>query len=418
MKDVQRLIMRFDFTILLVIVSIMISACTKPEIETSLQIEEEPNVPETINYGQDIYEPDRSFKVIGYLTIPSVGNGVEYMDNFDFSRITYLNLSFLNPNADGDLVGLNDFDLEYAVKKVNQQDVKVFISLAGGSIDESTKKYWNKYLQPNNRSGFVRKITEFVVDNKLDGVDVDIENNVLDVIGDLYEPFVVELREALHSYGKGITSAMYPISVHKAITDGSIKAFDFINVMVYNLRGLWNLDNPGPHSPYSFVNDAYIFWNARKGVPQDKLVLGMPFYGWDFTRKRSWRYNEIVSIDPNNAYSDNVEQIYYNGIPTIIKKIGFAKRSFSGVMFWQLRHDTSDELSLLTAVDQTIKLTDCDGTLFWRDEDGDGLGNPKIPIVSCDPPTGYVDNRRDQNDKVFNEVDILSNSVELGTFFE
>ena len=418
MKDVQRLIMKFDFIIPLVIVSIMISACTKPEIETPLQIEEEPNVPETINYGPDIYEPDISFKVIGYLTIPSVGDGVEYMDNFDFSRITYLNLSFLNPNADGDLVGLNDFDLKYAVQKVNEQDVKVFISLAGGLIPESTKRYWKKHLQPNNRTAFVRKITEFVVDNKLDGVDVDIENNVLDAVGDLYEPFVIELREALHSYGKGITAAMYPISLHKAITDSSIEAFDFINVMVYNLRGLWNLDNPGPHSPYSFVNDSYIFWNARKGVPQDKLVLGMPFYGWDFARNKSWRYSEIVSMDPNNAYTDNVEQIYYNGIPTIIKKVGFAKRSFSGVMFWQLLHDTTDELSLLTAVDQTIKLTDCDGTLFWRDEDGDGLGNPKIPIVSCDPPTGYVDNRRDRNDKVFNEVEILRNSVELGTFFE
>ena len=417
MKDVQRLIMKFDFIIPLVIVSIMISACTKPEIETPPQIEEEPNLPETINYGPDIYEPDRSFKVIGYLTIPS-GDGVEYMDNFDFSRITYLNLSFLNPNADGDLVGLNDFDLEYAVKKVNEQDVKVFISLAGGLIPQSTKRYWKKYLQPNNRPAFVRKITEFVVDNNLDGVDVDIENNVLGVIGDLYEPFVLELREALHSYGKGITAAMYPISSHKAITDRCIEAFDFINVMVYNLTGMWNLDNPGPHSPYSFVNDAYIFWNAKKGVPQDKLVLGMPFYGWDFAREKSWRYSEIVSMDPNNAYTDNVEQIYYNGIPTIIKKIGFAKRSFSGVMFWQLLHDTSNELSLLTAVDQTIKLTDCDGTLFWRDEDGDGLGNPEIPIVSCSPPTGYVDNRKDRDDKVFNEVEILRKSVEPSSIFE
>lgn len=413
MKGIKRVSMRFDSTALLVIASILISACTKTKIQTPPQIE--PNVPKNINYGEDIYEPDRSFKVVGYLTIPSVGNGREYMDNFDFSRITYLNLSFLNPNAEGDLVGLNDFDIEYAVKNVHEQDVKVFISLAGGLLDQSTLGYWNKYLQPSNRASFVRKIAEFVVDNNIDGVDVDIENTLLKVVGDLYEPFVVELREALHSYGKGITAAMYPTSLHKAVTDRAIEAFDFINVMVYNLRGLWNLNNPGPHSPYSFVNDAYIFWNARKGVSQDKLVLGIPFYGWDFIRKKSWRYSEIVSMDPDNAYSDNVEQIYYNGIPTIMKKIGFAKRSFSGVMFWQLRQDTTDELSLLTAVDQTIKLTGCDGTLFWRDEDADGLGNPSMPIISCAPPVGYVENRRDRNDKVFNEVEILRNTFEWST---
>jgi hypothetical protein len=39
-------------------------------------------------------------------------------------------------------------------------------------------------------------------------VDVDIEWNLLPALGDLYTPFVVELKTALHQKGKGITTAL------------------------------------------------------------------------------------------------------------------------------------------------------------------------------------------------------------------
>lgn|GEM_PF-815262 len=377
---------------------VVLVCCSKPEAP----IPPEPTKQSEFkaDYGPDIYEPDNSFKVVGYLTLPGSGNGRSYLMEQDFSRMTHLNLSFLNPNSQGELMGLNNFDLEFAVDYLHKNDVKVFISLAGGLIRESTLANWKRLLASDKRSEFIFKISQYVQKNNLDGVDVDLENNIFNEVGNLYEPFVLELRRALHSYGKAISAAMYPISVHSAVTDKAIDAFDFINVMVYNLRGLWNLNNVGPHSPFSMVGDSYDFWAKTKGVSPKKLILGMPFYGWDFAREKSSTYAQIISLNPLNAYTDNVEKIYYNGIPTIVQKVQYAKEHFSGVMFWQYRHDSADELSLLSAISQTIDAGDCEVMLFYRDQDADGLGDPLGPKVSCQQPDGYVANREDDNDNV------------------
>ncbi|MFD0863377.1 putative metal-binding motif-containing protein [Sungkyunkwania multivorans] len=38
------------------------------------------------------------------------------------------------------------------------------------------------------------------------------------------------------------------------------------------------------------------------------------------------------------------------------------------------------------------------GTVFFRDADGDGFGNPSVTIVACSPPGGFVNNGLDCND--------------------
>ena len=83
----------------------------------------------------------------------------------------------------------------------------------------------------------------------------------------------------------------------------------------------------------------------------------------------------MYAIRSYYAYLDQVDQLYYNGITEIVRKTELAKKKFNGVMFWELSQDTYDDLSLLRAVDQTIKAGDCEVKLFFKDEDGDGYGN-------------------------------------------
>lgn len=45
-------------------------------------------------------------------------------------------------------------------------------------------------------------------------------------------------------------------------------------------------------------------------------------------------------------------RMYYNGIPTIQKKVKLARKNAGGVMFWQLMGDASGEKSLLRAINQ------------------------------------------------------------------
>ncbi len=340
---------------------------------------------------------DNDFKVVGYL---QSGN-LKQIDRIQLHLLTHLDLAFANPDKDGNLIFRAEEDLPAVVKKCHEAGVRVFISIAGGGINEERAGYWLSALQPENRTAFVKKITDFVTTYDLDGVDVDIEWNLIPTIGGLYTPFVVELKNALHALGKEISSALNVAGLHKDITQESLNAYDFINVMVYDKTGPWRPNDPGPHAPFSYAEEALQYWTEERKIPAEKLTLGVPFYGYEFDTMRSVSYQKIVAKDPANAYLDELGSLYYNGIPTIVKKTQLAKKSFGGIMIWELTHDTSDDLSLLRAISQTIQAGDCDGnevTTYFADQDRDGHGDIRKPFQACKAPRGYVSNSLDCDD--------------------
>jgi len=340
--------------------------------------------------GPDIYIADNEFKVVGYLG----AGGFDQINDLELDKLTYLNLAFANPDKNGNIVFSGNTDIKPVVKKGHEAGLKVFVSMAGGGRPDTTA--WKSYLQSENRSSFIKKILDFVEQNDLDGVDVDIEWNLLPAIGDLYTPFVVELKNALHAKGKGITTALGAIGLHEAVTDESLKAYDFINVMVYDKRGKWRPDDIGPHSPFSYAEEAIKFWTVEKKMPANKITLGVPFYGFDFTPPARYiSYKEIIEGKPYLAYKDSVGMIYYNGIPTIVRKTELAKKLLGGIMIWEISLDTISDLSLMRAINQTITAGDCEVKTFYKDDNGDGLGDPAKPFQACEAPQSYVDNRND-----------------------
>ena len=67
-------------------------------------------------------------------------------------------------------------------------------------------------------------------------------------------------------------------------------------------------------------------------------------------------------------------------------------------MIWEIASDTGGDLSLLMAIDQTIKAGNCDVKTFFKDSDGDGFGDLNKPIEACEAPPGYVSDSRDTDD--------------------
>jgi chitinase len=345
-------------------------------------------------YGPDIYKPDNSFKVAGYIG----GGNFGKLDSIELNKLTYLNLAFASPDKDGYLVMDDNADVSVGVNKGHAANLKVFISLGGGGKPDTV--FWKAALLPKHRSSFIKKIVKYVEDNNLDGVDVDIEGNLFPYIGFTYGPFVVELKQALHAKGKGMSCALGAVDLDKVVTQEALEAYDFINVMVYDKTGIWNPNVIGPHSPYSYAKDAIKYYTEDRKIPPAHITLGLPFYGFDFTPPARYiNYSEIILTDQANAYRDSVGMRYYNGIPMISKKAVLARKSFlGGVMIWELSCDTYGDLSLLRALDQTLKASDCDVTSFYKDEDGDGFGNLAKPFQACTAPQGYVSNKDDADD--------------------
>ena len=292
---------------------------------------------------------NKTARVVGYLST----------DNFDkinliqFCKLTHLNLAFANPDKNGNLNFNGDIDaLVKYVKSVNP-NIKISISLAGGVLSEEVASNW-KFLidNPENRPNLIQNINNFTELHQLDGVDVDLE---WDAVTTGYSGFVLELRKELTSKKKLLTAALPNNSRFENITQEALNAFDFLNIMSYDSTGPWTPNNSGQHSSFENAKTGIEFWNKLQHIPSEKLTLGVPFYGYNFTYPEvtSSTYGEIVAAGVQFADQDEVGKIYYNGRPTIEQKVTFASQNAGGIMIWEIAQDSFDQYSLLNVIHQT-----------------------------------------------------------------
>ena len=381
----NKILLLVPYNYFLILSLFIINSCDVSEIEIDNDI---PLI--------DIYEKDPSFKVVGYLPYYRFS----LVDKISFDKVTYVNLAFGNLNASGNLVVGNGAVILPIVQKIKSSDIKVLLSIAGGG---DTGEYWEKYLSNAYRKDCILRMVNFVIENKLDGIDVDIEGSLITSLGVDYNSFVQELKDQLHAKGLAITAALTPTFLDMVITDKTLNSFDFINIMAYDATGPWRPNDPGQHSSLSLAENALDFYKIQKGISKEKLVLGVPFYGRDFNPSdfKALTYESIVNLNYEYAYLDEVGLLYYNGIPTIVEKSKLALEKANGIMIWELGQDVFNDLSLLSAIDQVVNAGGCGFNsinTFYKDNDGDGLGDLMHPFQSCEAPVGYVNNRDDFDD--------------------
>lgn len=290
----------------------------------------------------------QSFRVLGYLF--SRNNWNADIDKIDLTQYTDINLAFINPDTAGNFTADDNF--LKVTDKVHQHHAKVFLSIAGGN----PPAYFTSLLKDNKRAHLIEKLTAFTVLYNFDGVDVDIENDLID--GN-YASFIRELSVALKAHNKLMTSAQAVWNGHK-IGDSTLQRFDFINIMSYDKTGPWTPSKPGQHSPFAMVADDFKYFHETRHIIAEKLFIGLPFYGYGFgtNAPESMFYRDIITAYPGAEKTDSIVvpgggKLYYNGIPTIKKKVAFAKTNgAAGVMIWEIQQDSKDEKSLLKAIHQ------------------------------------------------------------------
>jgi chitinase len=290
-------------------------------------------------------------KVIAY--IPNWIDLNAFSSSVQYSKLTHINIAFENPDANGYLSfnsGSNTI-----IQAAHAQNVKVFVSLGGGSVSEGgaiRDNYFN-LIKSANRTAFIQKIYDYVVAHNFDGVDMDLEGPA---INSDYGGFVIALAAKLHANGKLITAALSEGYGGANVPSSTFAAFDWINIMAYDATGPWAPGSPGQHSPYSMAVNQFNYWTGR-GLPASKAIIGLPFYGYGFgsSANQGISYANIVNTYPGAENTDQVAStIYYNGIPTIKQKTTFAIQNAGGVMIWELSQDAVGSKSLLTAIDQVV----------------------------------------------------------------
>jgi chitinase len=293
----------------------------------------------------------------------------------DLGQYTHLNIAFVNPDKDGRILSGKRFacaadgedgmlsveDAQALVAKAHQAGSRIMISLGGGAIPDCSGD-WEALLRPESRGKVVKGLIEAVDRLWLDGVDVDIEGALLTRIDQAgnFTPFIAELSRALRARGKLLSCATASYEGGMVPTS-SVPYFDLVAIMTYDAIGpTWG--TPGDeHSTVEQARKDIQLWRDR-GVAQERLVLGVPFYGYGYGRyKPSWSYREIEAEFPGAAALTDVigsrcggcSYITFNGLPTLEEKSRLARARTGGIMVWEISHDSADQ-KLIRAVNKVL----------------------------------------------------------------
>jgi GH18 family chitinase len=292
------------------------------------------------------------------------------------ARYTHINIAFGNPGPDGAIFRgdslacfptgegtmLTRQQLKEGVARLQAKGVSVLVSVAGGVIPACSGN-WAQLLTPEKRPQTVRNLVSLVDEVGLNGLDIDIEGTLLTEIDKAgnFTPFIAALSAELKRRRKLLTCATASYE-GGMIPKSSIPFFDLVNVMSYDAIGpTW-----GPagveHATLEMARRDLALWRER-GVPKDRLVLGVPFYGYGFGSYRpNWTYSELATSHGAAAKrTDLIGQacagcsyITYNSPRTIRAKAKLARKQAAGVMVWEISQD-SPKGALLNALQSGLK---------------------------------------------------------------
>ncbi|KAJ3876968.1 glycoside hydrolase family 18 protein [Lentinula edodes] len=250
------------------------------------------------------------------------------LNNISWSKYTDMFFSFALPTADTQVLTLNGSNgdaLPSFVHQAHANGVNAHVSVGGwgGSIYFSTAMG-----SAENRTQFVKAITDFATNYSLDGINFDWEYPNKQGIGcnivsandtDNFLAFLQELRT--DPVGANLTlsaaTAITPFFDSKGNVLTNVSAFadvfDFVTVMNYDVWGSWST-GVGPNAPLndscaakpnqqgSAVSAVAAWYTA--GMPVGKIVLGVPSYGHSFSVNQTSAFvssTELAAYPPFNA---------------------------------------------------------------------------------------------------------------------
>jgi chitinase len=285
---------------------------------------------------------DKPFVIIGY--VPGFRGEIDER-TIDANKLTHINYAFVDVkdstawlhNLATDTINFRKLN---KLKRINAK-LKILISLGGWGWSEN---FSDAVLTASSRRKFAKSNAAIVEEHNLDGVDIDWEYPGMKGEDNVFRPedkqnftlMFQALREELDKLSKKtgktylLTTAIPCFTRFIEITEmGKAQQYlDYINLMAYD----FHVAGPqgGHHSNLFFSENANLEQSGDRafreytaaGVPAEKLVLGIPFYG------RSW----IMKTDDNHGINRPIESVARAGGYTFVKDSIITRPGF--VRYW------------------------------------------------------------------------------------
>ncbi|MBR1930323.1 MAG: RICIN domain-containing protein [Lachnospiraceae bacterium] len=323
-------------------------------------------------------------RVVGYL--PSYRTYA--LDSIDFSAMTHCNLAFMTYSYGTLNSNFSAGDVQNIVNKCHANHCKAIIAIGGWGGFQND----GAFTTAAKRTAFVNQVMNYVNTYNLDGVDIDIELEDADIWNN-FDALISELSGRLKSQGKLLTMAVSPWFTG-SISNSTYNYFDFLNLMSYD----YIQNGTGEVAPWSQIYDLVSYYGSR-GVSNDRLVIGVPFYG--YSTAGAFSYAQMVESNPANAYQDYANGVYYNGLNTIKQKAEYSK-SYGGTMIWEVGQDSFGQYSLLKAIKE-VMATGAPATEPSKDQPSNDQ-----------PTTGQPDNSASGDIYIYQDINYGGRSASLG----
>ena len=344
------------------------------------------------------------YKIVGYVA----GWSGMSMQNVDASKLTHINYAFADIDKGKIVLRLKTDSInlvQLVAKKSQNPDLKVIISIGGWAW---SNWFSDAALTPESREGFGKSAIELMQKYQLDGIDLDWEypgqigedNGFRPEDKQNFSLLLGEIRRQLDELGtKSKTHYLLTIATggdqnyidHTELGDAQ-KHLDFINIMTYDFySGLDSLtghhanlydSKQAPTTSKSVL--ASVERHLKAGVPANKIVLGIPFYGrmWTgVTSQNNGLYQKAKSVGTIIDYNiiadkyldkgfvrfwdesaqapylwdrDSTRFISYEDTASLSLKLHFIEeKGLGGAMFWEYSLDKNN--ALLNTINKYLK---------------------------------------------------------------
>lgn len=311
--------------------------------------------------------PEKDYVIIAYVT--------SWKDvPVDPTVMTHINYAFGHVNDTFDGVRIDNPDRLrkiVALKTVNS-DLKVMLSVGGWG----SGRFSEMAADDQRRLSFAQDCLKAVEEFGLDGIDIDWEYPTSDVAGissspDDRENFNLLMRDLRAVLGEDRLLTLASSAYAEYIDFWACEKYlDFVNIMTYDMANV-----PYHHAAlYASDNtegccDGAVKAHVEAGVPIEKLVLGVPFYGRGGTsmpRFVDYRHIEAgeeyverwddVAKAPYLADKDGNLVLGYDIPESLTLKCDYIKeKGLLGVMYWEYAGDTPEgELSKVLAKEMGV----------------------------------------------------------------
>ncbi len=322
--------------------------------------------------------------ILGY---SYTGNDAKWAPaDYDYSELTHITRSFLLFQEDGTMTdgGIFDPKLSELAKKNGVKLLAAVGGWAGGQFDWT----WYKVARdPKARAKLFDNLDQIITSHGYDGVDIDWEPLVRDELKEAeikanqktFAEFMVALRARFPKWIITTAIGAGPNTLKHVSWKEVSESVDFINLMAYDLAGSWtkrSAHNANLYATTDFVNKDDLDVDAimksmleTYKVPAGKVLLGVPFYGKQFSTDKMGQpvaagaihpgegidYSQAAQLEAsgdykklwdNGAHISYLERISgghtvsYDDVKAITEKCEYAKaKGLPGVFTWSLGTD-------------------------------------------------------------------------------